>query len=101
MASAQCPPAPLNSVTGLSIAGVRDGDRLRRPAASQTALRLLVSALGGDGRRWWFLNGEPVGDSDSDHQAALNTPLEHQGRYELSVLDESGQTARVEFSVVD
>ncbi len=99
MASAQCPPAPLNSVTGLSIAGVRDGDRLRRPAASQTALRLSVSALGGDGRRWWFLNGEPVGDSD--HQAALNTPLEHQGRYELSVLDESGQTARVEFSVVD
>lgn len=99
MASAQCPPPPLNSVTGLSIAGVRDGDRLRRPAASQTALRLSVSALGGEGRRWWFLNGEPVGDSD--HQAALNTPLEHQGRYELSVLDESGQTARVEFSVVD
>lgn len=98
-ASTQCPPPALNAVTALSIVGVREGDRLRRPAASQASLRLTLSALGGDGRRWWFLNGAPLGDSG--HQESLNTTLEQPGRYELSVLDESGQTARVEFSVVE
>lgn len=98
-ASTQCPPPALNSVTALSIVGVREGDRLRRPAASQASLRLTLTALGGDGRRWWLLNGTPLGDSG--HQEALNTTLEQPGRYELSVLDESGQTARVEFSVVE
>ena len=98
-ASTQCPPPALHSVTPLSIVGVRDGDRLRRPAASVQALRLTLTALGGDGRRWWFLNGVPLGDSA--HQDALSTSLEQLGRYELSVLDEGGHTARVEFSVVE
>ena len=98
-ASTQCPPPPLNTLTPLSIVGVRDGDRLRRPAASQTVLRLALSALGGDGRRWWFINGAPIGNSAQPE--VFNTPLEQPGRYELSVLDESGQTARVEFSVVE
>ena len=98
-ASTQCPPPALNAVAPLSIVGVRDGDRLRRPAASQALLRLALSALGGDGRRWWFINGVPMGDSAQ--QEVFNTTLEHPGRYELSVLDESGQTARVEFSVVE
>ena len=98
-ASTQCPPPALHSVTLLSIVGVRDGDRLRQPAASVQALRLTVSAVGGDGRRWWFLNGAPLGDSA--HQDSLSTTLEQRGRYELSVLDEGGQTARVGFSVVE
>ena len=98
-ASTDCPPPALNAVTTLTIVGVREGDRLRRPAASQALLRLALSALGGDGRRWWFLNGAPLGDSG--HQETLNTTLDHPGRYQLSVLDESGQTARVEFSVVE
>ncbi len=98
-ASTQCPPPPLNTLTPLSIVGVRDGDRLRRPAASQAVLRLALSALGGDGRRWWFINGAPIGNSAQPE--VFNTPLKQPGRYELSVLDESGQTARVEFSVVE
>ncbi|QPL33678.1 peptidoglycan glycosyltransferase PbpC [Pseudomonas fragi] len=98
-ASTQCPPPPLNTLTPLSIVGVHDGDRLRRPAASQAVLRLALSALGGDGRRWWFINGAPIGNSAQPE--VFNTPLEQPGRYELSVLDESGQTARVEFSVVE
>ena len=98
-ASTDCPPPALNAVTALTIVGVREGDRLRRPAASQALLRLELSALGGDGRRWWFLNGAPLGDSG--HQETLNTTLDRPGRYQLSVLDESGQTARVEFSVVE
>ena len=98
-ASRQCPPPALNAAAPLSIVGVRDGDRLRRPAASQEVLRLALSALGGDGRRWWFMNGAPLGVST--RQEVLNTTLQQTGRYELSVLDETGQTARVEFSLVE
>jgi len=93
------PPPALAAASPLSIVGVREGDQLRLPAASQQALRLKISALGGSGRRWWFLNGAPLGDSAN--QDSINASFERLGRYQLSVLDEAGQTARLEFSVVD
>ncbi|WP_060768088.1 peptidoglycan glycosyltransferase PbpC [Pseudomonas paracarnis] len=98
-ADPDCPPPALAASSPLSIVGVREGDQLRLPAASQQALRLNISALGGSGRRWWFLNGAPLGDSAS--QDSINASFERLGRYQLSVLDEAGQTARLEFSVVD
>jgi penicillin-binding protein 1C len=98
-ADPDCPPPALAASSPLSIVGVREGDQLRLPAASQQALRLKLSALGGSGRRWWFLNGAPLGDSAN--QEFINASFEHLGRYQLSVLDEAGQTARLEFSVVD
>ena len=98
-ADPDCPPPALAASSPLSIVGVREGDQLRLPAASQQALRLKISALGGSGRRWWFLNGEPLGDSAN--QDFINASFERLGRYQLSVLDEAGQTARLEFSVVD
>ena len=98
-ADPDCPPPALAASSPLSIVGVREGDQLRLPAASQQALRLKISALGGSGRRWWFINGEPLGDSAN--QDFINASFERLGRYQLSVLDEAGQTARLEFSVVD
>ncbi len=94
-----CPPQVPAATTPLSIVGVRNGDQLRRPAASHEALRMQLSALGGSGRRWWFLNGAPLGDTLS--QDSLTTRFDQVGRYQLSVLDESGQTARIEFAVID
>ncbi|WP_423812534.1 peptidoglycan glycosyltransferase PbpC [Pseudomonas lurida] len=98
-ADPDCLPPALAASSPLSIVGVREGDQLRLPAASQQALRLKISALGGSGRRWWFLNGAPVGDSAN--QDFISASFEQLGRYQLSVLDEAGQTARLEFSVVD
>ena len=98
-ADPDCPPPALAAASPLSIVGVREGDQLRLPAASQQALRLKISALGGSGRRWWFLNGAPLGDSAN--QDSINASFERLGRYQLSVLDEAGQTARLEFSIVD
>ncbi|KTC44176.1 penicillin-binding protein 1C, partial [Pseudomonas fluorescens ABAC62] len=98
-ADPDCPPPALAASSPLSIVGVREGDQLRLPAASQQALRLKISALGGSGRRWWFLNGEPLGDSAN--QDEINASFEHLGRYQLSVLDEAGQTARLEFSIIN
>ncbi|MBB6290097.1 MULTISPECIES: peptidoglycan glycosyltransferase PbpC [unclassified Pseudomonas] len=98
-ADPDCPPPALAASSPLSIVGVREGDQLRLPAASQQTLRVKLSALGGSGRRWWFLNGAPLGDSAN--QDFINASFERLGRYQLSVLDEAGQTARLEFSVVD
>lgn len=92
-----CPPQAPASAPPLSIVGVRSGDHLRRPATSREPLQLPVSALGGGGQRWWFLNGRPVGETRG--QENLLVRFEQTGRIELSALDESGETARVEFQV--
>ncbi|WLG40171.1 hypothetical protein [Pseudomonas rhodesiae] len=47
-------------------------------------MQLKLSALGG-----------------SANQNSINASFERLGRYQLSVLDEAGQIARLEFSVVD
>jgi penicillin-binding protein 1C len=91
-----CPPPTPAQVAPLSIVGVREGERLRRPQGDAEPLRLSLSTLGGSGRRWWFVDGRPLGDS------AAGAPFAHAfavGRHQLSVLDEGGQTARLEFSV--
>jgi len=94
-----CPPRLPPTAAPLSIVGVREGDSLRRPAASAEPLRLRLSALGGSGRRWWFLDGAPVAASAPEE--SFNQALARLGRHQLSVLDEAGQTARLEFSVID
>ena len=97
VADSSCPPTATAVSAPLSIVGVREGDRLQRPAASSEPLRLRLSALGGSGTRWWFVNGQPMGESAVDEvwQQAFDKP----GSYQLSVLDESGQTAQVGFSI--
>ncbi|WP_043207886.1 peptidoglycan glycosyltransferase PbpC [Pseudomonas sp. CK-NBRI-02] len=92
-----CPPQVPVSAPPLSIVGVRPGDTLRRPATSREPLQVPVSALGGSGQRWWFLNGQPLGETRD--QDSLLVRFEKTGRIELSALDESGETARVEFQV--
>ncbi|UPF03380.1 peptidoglycan glycosyltransferase PbpC [Pseudomonas mosselii] len=92
-----CPPQQVVSAPPLSIVGVRAGDNLRRPATSHEPLQLRVSALGGAGRRWWFLNGQPLGETQG--QDSLLVRFEQAGSIELSALDESGETARVAFQV--
>ncbi|MDG9924574.1 MULTISPECIES: peptidoglycan glycosyltransferase PbpC [unclassified Pseudomonas] len=96
-ASAECPPALPPPAAPLSIVGVREGDRLRRPASSDGPLQLKLSALGGSGTRWWFLNGAPVGESQPGE--SVEQKLAAAGLYQLSLLDQSGATARVEFQV--
>lgn len=97
--AADCPPQVPATAPPLSIVGVREGDQLRRPATSRDVLQLDVSALGGGGQRWWFLNGAPLGETSG--QEALKARFDAAGRYELSVLDASGQTARITFQVSD
>ena len=94
-----CPPMTSSLASPLSIVGVREGDQLRLPTGSKELLRLTLSALGGSGRRWWFIDGVPM--ANTANQDSFNPTLARRGRHQLSVLDEGGQTARVEFDVGD
>jgi len=90
---ASCPPpAPPRAAT-LAISGVRQGEKLRRPPASSAPVNLQFSAVGGSGQYWWFLNGAPLAESSGQEELA------QAGHYQLSLLDSSGQTARVEFDL--
>ncbi|WP_370451497.1 peptidoglycan glycosyltransferase PbpC [Buttiauxella sp. B2] len=93
-ASAQCPPQQKDEVTPLLLLGVREGAILKRlPGELRLVLRL--SAQGGQGDRWWFLNGEPV--SGNGNGIALN--LDKTGVYQVLVLDEAGQIAAAHFTL--
>lgn len=94
-----CPPQSAAAVAPLSIVGVREGDRLRRPAGTTEPLRLRLTALGGSGRHWWFVDGRPVAQSLAG--GAINQRFSRPGDYQLSVLDESGQTARLLFRLLE
>jgi penicillin-binding protein 1C len=95
----QCPAPPLPSMAALSIVGARNGDRLRQPTTSSGPLRLQLSTLGGQGPYWWFINGKPQGNVAGD--GSLSAVFERPGSYQVSVLDEAGQTAKVELTVSD
>ncbi|WP_375740346.1 peptidoglycan glycosyltransferase PbpC [Pseudomonas boanensis] len=94
-----CPPPLPPAAAPLSIVGVREGDQLRRPAGSAEPLRLWLSTLGGGGRRWWFLDGAPVATTAAED--GFSQVFRQAGRHQLSVLDETGQTARLEFGITD
>lgn len=92
--SEQCPPQQKDEVTPLLLLGVREGAILKRlPGELRLVLRL--SAQGGQGNRWWFLNGEPVGDNSNGIALDLDKP----GAYQVLALDEAGQIAAAHFTL--
>lgn len=94
-----CPPPLLMSSEPMQIVGVSEGDRLQRAAGQASELRLHFSSLGGGARQWWYLNGRPLLNTEND--AGFDHVFKQAGLYQLSVLDETGQTGSVQFSVVD
>ncbi|WP_434670037.1 peptidoglycan glycosyltransferase PbpC [Klebsiella sp. B345] len=92
--SVDCPPPQVSDVAPLVLTGVGDGAVIKRlPGAARVMLSLQTS--GGEGRRWWFLNGEPQAASGS----SATVPLEQPGRYQLVVMEESGQIVTANFTL--
>lgn len=92
--SKSCPPLHQQDLIPLMLTGVRDGVVLKRlPGEKQVSI--LLQTTGGQGRRWWFLNGAPL------EAAGVNTTLTlaSAGEYQLIVMDESGQTAAASFTL--
>ncbi|EAW6549176.1 peptidoglycan glycosyltransferase PbpC, partial [Salmonella enterica] len=88
VASALCPPLQGSNAAPLMLSGIREGAVIRQ-LPGQENVTLPVSTTGGKGHRWWFLNGEPVNSANNRLSLLLNIA----GRYQLVVIDESGQVA--------
>ncbi len=56
---------------------------------------LPVQTSGGEGRRWWFINGEPLEAAGARTIITLDKP----GEWQLVVMDEAGQTAAANFTL--
>ncbi|WP_297201200.1 peptidoglycan glycosyltransferase PbpC [uncultured Pluralibacter sp.] len=93
-ASKTCPPLNIHHPPPLLLSGVRDGAVIRR-LPGVTMAPLVLQTSGGEGRRWWFINGTP----QESEGAALTLHLQQAGAYQLVVMDEGGQTAAVTFSL--
>lgn len=92
--SKTCPPL-IEVNLPLFISGIRSGDLLKALPGEKN-LELTVSTQGGNGMQWWFLNGEQVGQTQKGE--AFSYLLEKRGKYQLSVLDLSGQTDMIHFT---
>jgi len=90
--SSVCPPLAQDSPAPFQLSGVREGAVIKRlPGESRVSLPL--ATFGGEGRRWWFLNGEPL-----DVQGrAYTLQLDQAGDYQVLIMDETGQVATVNF----
>ncbi len=55
---------------------------------------LPLQTSGGEGRRWWFINGEPLEAAGARTTLMLDKP----GEWQLVVMDEAGQTAAASFT---
>ncbi|MBB1201883.1 penicillin-binding protein 1C [Enterobacteriaceae bacterium 89] len=93
-ASKTCPPMQQQDLTPMTLTGVREGTVIRR-LPGEKAATLALQTTGGEGRRWWFINGEPL--DNAGNNATLS--LEKAGDYQLVVMDEAGQTATASFTL--
>ncbi|CDH32647.1 peptidoglycan glycosyltransferase PbpC [Xenorhabdus bovienii] len=89
----QCPPLKMD-VAPLLIVGIREGDILKRIPGKNT-LNLRITTQGGSGQQWWFLNGEQVFVTKNNQ--SWGKTLSQPGKYQLSVLDLSGQISAINF----
>ncbi|WP_272680405.1 peptidoglycan glycosyltransferase PbpC [Providencia sp. PROV032] len=90
-----CPPMKLE-MPPLLISGIRDGEVLQR-LPGKTSLDLRLITQGGQGQKWWFLNGEQVNTTEQNGSILLT--LDKSGNYQISVLDLSGQVTAISFRV--
>ncbi|MDR0805657.1 MAG: peptidoglycan glycosyltransferase PbpC [Enterobacteriaceae bacterium] len=90
----QCPPIGNDTSPPLLILGLKDGAILKRLPGT-LSLDLRLDTQGGRGKRWWFINGEVL--TETEQNQPMITTLTTAGKYQVSVLDESGQVSSVGF----
>jgi len=92
--SSVCPPRQQQNFLPLVLSGVREGAVIRH-LPGRMSVSLSVQTTGGEGRRWWFLNGEALSSADN----VITLQLEKPQDYQLVVMDEGGQVATVNFAL--
>ncbi|MGO4469318.1 hypothetical protein AB4Z11_27555, partial [Pseudoduganella sp. RAF53_2] len=69
------------------LVGLRDGSRLRS-APGQKEVKVTLDAVGGTGRLWWLLDGQPVPVNGSGRRQSFT--LGGAGRHSIAVVDGAG-----------
>ena len=93
-ASKACPPLQTQDAAPLVLSGIREGAVIKR-LPGEARVMLPVQTSGGEGRRWWFINGEPLEATGARTTITLDKP----GEWQLVVMDEAGQTAAANFTL--
>jgi penicillin-binding protein 1C len=93
-----CPHMPVLTGTDIKISGVKPGAILTTSSDRTTLPTIILETIGGIGRQHWYLNGAPVVDAQNGQ--SINYPLKQFGQYQLAVVDEAGNTDRVDFEVI-
>ncbi|MEW5755342.1 MAG: penicillin-binding protein 1C [Pseudomonadota bacterium] len=94
---AHCKHPPAIATGPVKIAGLRHGSVLRGAGASEELPRIQLQALGGQGRHYWFINGQLryLLDAAATQAHAFTAP----GRYAITVVDEQGRSDEVTVTV--
>jgi penicillin-binding protein 1C len=95
--SSICPPLEENSPSGPLIIKNVKNDTIFAFSETKEELIPKINSQGGRGARWWFLNGELI--AKNEESEFLNYKFVKEGKYQLVVIDESGQSDKTEFIV--
>lgn len=97
-ASIDCPPPSLPSIGKLRILGVKTNAQISLPPMhEEKGIALEFKLEGSQGEHWWFINGQLIQDSIS--APILRHHFITSGKQQISVMDASGQTALLEFTL--
>ena len=81
-------------ITGLSQHAV-----LRSAGESNVAPKISISLIGARGKRGWYINGQPIKTTNRANH--LEWPVEQPGYYQVVAIDETGNSAKVDFRVIE
>lgn len=93
-----CPHMPALTGTDIKISGLKPNTLLTTAADRNDLPTIQLETIGGIGRQYWYLNGQPVADTSNGQ--AVPYAIRQYGRYQLAVVDEAGNTDRLDFEVL-
>ena len=74
------------------ITGIADGSRLARAGPQASPPRIALSAIGGQGMRYWYLNGRLRWKTQPGE--IRHVDLSEMGKVEITVIDQAGHVDR-------
>ncbi len=83
----------------IRIVSVSNGSVLTRQPGSQGKIMVPLRALGGTGQVYWFLNRRVL--EEKSGATPLAVAMSDPGKYQLVVVDETGNSDQVSFQVIE
>jgi penicillin-binding protein 1C len=90
-----CPILGKDTFSPLNIIGLRDKQLVKR-LQGQNDVTIDLTPQGGNGDKWWFLDGELIAHTHNEQKASLT--ITQKGLHNLLLLDQSGQIVRMAFT---